>query len=203
MATLNTTNLKHGSSSSNNIVLASDGSTTISNLSGGVGKILQVISSTKTDAWSQTANTTAGTDIPGTDQGGSGSVFCVKITPSATSSKILFTSSITIGMGGGAAYVQAFMVRGSTVLLPSTVISSGSGVNATFGVSATGSAYYTENMNFTFFDSPSSTSELTYKVQLGKGDGGYSLYVNRPATLDGYAYNTAGSSTLTVMEIAA
>ena len=167
------------------------------------GKILQVVSSTKTDAWSQTANTTAGTDIPGTDQSGSGSVFCVKITPSATSSKILFTTSITIGMGSGAAYVQAFMMRGSTVLLPSTVISSGSGVNATFGLSGTGSAYYTENMNFTFLDSPNSTSELTYKVQLGKGDGGYTFYLNRPATLDGYAYNTAGSSTVTVMEVAA
>ena len=41
MATLNATNLKHASSSSNNIVLASDGSTTISNLSK-AGKILQV-----------------------------------------------------------------------------------------------------------------------------------------------------------------
>ena len=41
MATLNATNLKHASSGSNNIVLAADGSTTISNLSGGVGKILQ------------------------------------------------------------------------------------------------------------------------------------------------------------------
>ena len=43
MSTLLTTNIKHGSSSSNNIVLASDGSTTISNLSNR-GKILQVVS---------------------------------------------------------------------------------------------------------------------------------------------------------------
>ena len=201
MATLNATNLKHASSGSNNIVLAADGSTTISNLSN-AGKILQVVSSTKTDAWSQTASTTAATDIPGTDQSGSGSVFCVKITPSAASSKILFTSSITVGMGGGAAYIQAFMVRGSTVLLPSTA-GTGNSVNATFGLSSTGSAYYTENMNFTFLDSPSDTSELTYKVQLGKGDNSYSLYVNRPATLDNYSYNTCGSSTFTVMEVAA
>ena len=46
MATLNATNLKHASSGSNNIVLAADGSTTISNLSGGVGKILQVVNTT-------------------------------------------------------------------------------------------------------------------------------------------------------------
>lgn len=45
MATLNATNLKHASSGSNNIVLAADGSTTISNLSN-AGKILQVANST-------------------------------------------------------------------------------------------------------------------------------------------------------------
>ena len=167
------------------------------------GKILQVVSSTKQDAWSYVANTTAPVDITGTDQSGSGSVFCVKITPTATSSKILFTSSITIGMGGGgAAYVQAFMKRGTTTLLPSTR-GTGNMVNATFGLSSTGSNYYTENMNFTLLDSPNSTSELTYKVQLGKGDGGYDLYINTPATLDNQPYNTCGSSTLTVMELAA
>ena len=52
-------------------------------------------------------------------------------------------------------------------------------------------------------DSPNSTSEITYKVQLGKGDGSYITYINRPATLDNQPYNTCGSSTLTVMEVAA
>ena len=48
MATLSTTNIKHASSGSNNIVLAADGSTTISNLSN-AGKILQVVQATTTD----------------------------------------------------------------------------------------------------------------------------------------------------------
>ena len=200
MSRLITNAIRSTSASSDAMTIDSSGKPAFPN--GGVGKILQVLSSTKTDAWSQTASTTAGTDITGTDQNGSGSVFSVKITPSSTSNKILFTSSITIGMGGGTAYVQGFMMRDSTVLLPSTA-GSGNSINATFGLSSTGSAYYTENMNFTFLDSPSSTSELTYKVQLGKGDNSYSLYVNRPATLDNQIYNTCGSSTLTVMEIAA
>jgi hypothetical protein len=201
MATLNATNLKHASSGSNNIVLASDGSTTISNLSGG-GKILQVVQSTKQDAWSYTANTIAPVDITGTDQNGSGSVFCVKITPSSASSKILFMCSFMLGMGGGAAYVQGFMKRGTTTLLPGTH-GTGNSVNCTFGRSSTGSSYYVENVGFTYLDSPSSTSELTYKVQFGKGDGSYEVYVNRPATLDNQPYNTLGSSTLTVTEVAA
>ena len=60
MATLNATNLKHASSSSNNIVLAADGSTTISNLSGGVGKILQVVVNNKSDTVSITGQNNNG-----------------------------------------------------------------------------------------------------------------------------------------------
>ena len=105
-------------------------------------------------------------------------------------------------MGGGASYVQAFMKRDSTTLLPSTH-GTGNSVNATFGRSGTGSSYYIENVGFTLLDSPNSTSEITYKVQLGKGDGSYITYINRPATLDNQPYNTCGSSTLTVMEVAA
>lgn len=79
MATLNATNLKHASSGSNNIVLAADGSTTISNLSGGVGKILQV----KTLSF-----------IPGTVSGQGDTFHAVaggnlQITPLAASSKLL------------------------------------------------------------------------------------------------------------------
>jgi hypothetical protein len=164
------------------------------------GKVLQVISSTKQDAWSYTANTTAAVDVTGTDQDGNGSVFCVKITPSTTSSKILFTCNFMLGMGGGAAYVQGFMKRGTTTLLPGTH-GTGNMVNCTFGRSGTGSSYYVENVGFTLLDSPGVNTELTYKVQLGKGDGSYEVYVNRPATLDNQPYNTLGSSTLTVMEI--
>jgi hypothetical protein len=180
-----------------------DGIIQSADLATGVGgKILQVVSSTKQDAWSYTANTTAAVDVTGTDQSGSGSVFCVKITPAATSSKILFTCNFCLGMGGGAAYVQGFMMRGSTTLLPGTH-GTGNSVNCTFGRSGTGSSYYVENVGFTLLDSPNSTSELTYKVQFGKGDGSYEVYVNRPATLDNQPYNTLGSSTLTVMEVAA
>ena len=68
MATLNATNLKHASSSSNNIVLASDGAVTFSGnatCSGtatgfGGGKVLQVQQTVKTD----TASTTVASGVP-------------------------------------------------------------------------------------------------------------------------------------------
>jgi len=196
--------LQAPSSSANNRVMtlpdSADG-TILTTTNPKAGNILQVLSSSKSDAQTINVSSTAAQDIIGTDQSGSGSVFCVKITPSSASSKILFTCSLTIGMAGGTSYPSAFMVRDSTVLLPSTH-GTGNMQNATFGVSGTGSAYYIENINFTLLDSPNSTSELTYKVQLGKGDNSYITYINRPATLDNQPYNTCGSSTLTVMEVA-
>ena len=83
MATLNATNLKHASSSSNNIVLAADGSTTISNLSGGVGKILQVKQTFKNDTTSTSGNSHV--QIPG---------LTVNITPSSSSNKILYSGCL-------------------------------------------------------------------------------------------------------------
>ena len=52
------------------------------------GKVLQVIQSTKTNQNDVTGSNGAFQNIPGTDQNGSGSVFCVKITPSSNSSKM-------------------------------------------------------------------------------------------------------------------
>ena len=85
MATLNSTNLKHASSSSNNIVLAADGSTTISNLSGGVGKILQVVQTFKNDTTSTTS--TSFSDLTG---------MSATITPSSNSNKVLVSFSLCI-----------------------------------------------------------------------------------------------------------
>jgi len=86
MATLNATNLKHASSGSNNIVLASDGSTTISNLSGGVGKILQVVS-TPVDAYSSMALSTQYSFYEITP-------LTTNITTTAANSKILVSAGI-------------------------------------------------------------------------------------------------------------
>ena len=62
MSTIATTNIKHASSSLNNIVLNSDGSTTIANASG-AGKILQVVSTFKDNSFSLTS--TSYVDITG------------------------------------------------------------------------------------------------------------------------------------------
>ena len=96
MATLNATNLKHASSGSNNIVLAADGSTTISNLSGGVGKILQVLQTVKTDVFS--TNSSSYVAVTGLTQA---------ITAASTSNKILVNVTL-YGGNSGSDYAVGF-----------------------------------------------------------------------------------------------
>ena len=93
MATLNATNLKHASSGSNNIVLAADGSTTISNLSGGVGKILQHKYVNNGDHLS----TGAQSSYPELS-----SALRLTITPTASNSIIVIKYLMSLGISSGA-----------------------------------------------------------------------------------------------------
>ena len=191
MATLNATNLKHGSSSSNNIVLASDGSTTISNLSGGVGKILQVKQTVKTDQFTSTAYDY--TDVTG---------MSVSITPASASNKILINFELQVG-GAANNYASFRLLRDSTHIGVSTVTDTDWRV-ATLGSLSHENSYQIENTGTSFLDSPNTTSAITYKLQV-------SSYSNRTMSLN-YPWNTGNSSgsytatgisTITVMEVAA
>tara|TARA_R100001443_G_scaffold36699_1_gene50541 strand:+ start:2863 stop:3378 length:516 start_codon:yes stop_codon:yes gene_type:complete len=165
------------------------------------GKILQVQSTTKYDTFSTTQNKG---DITGTDQNGSGSVWCVKITPSATTSKILVQAMVTgthTSHHGG-----IWLLRDSTDIAKSTYTGGGTlatmkmGVN--HGTSGGGEHVFT-TYPILFLDSPSSTSELTYKVQCGDGNEGGTTYINRADTQSNWAGSWKGVSTITVMEVAA
>ena len=191
MATLNATNLKHGSSSSNNIVLASDGSTTISNLSGGVGKILQVKQTVKTDQFTSTAYDY--TDVTG---------MSVSITPASASNKILINFELQVG-GAANNYASFRLLRDSTHIGVSTVTDTDWRV-ATTGSLSHENSYQLENTGTSFLDSPNTTSAITYKLQV-------SSYSNRTMSLNyptstgnsSGSYTATGISTITVMEVAA
>ena len=184
MATLNTTNLKHGSSSSNNIVLASDGSTTISNLSGGVGKILQVVSTVKNDTTSTSSGTYA--DISG---------LTVSITPSATSSKILYSGHLYIASSSSEVVFRLTRtISGSTngdIAAPSAYVDDEDGTFCHGGGSRYG------GHSFEFLDSPNTTSAITYGIKWQVHSG--TTYLNR--TWDANIFH--GISTVTAMEVAA
>lgn len=188
-ATLNTTNIKHASSGSNNIVLAADGSTTISNLSN-AGKILQVKQALKKDVYS------------GNHYGNYNELtgLSVTITPTSSSSKLLFTTGITWSTETG----QIFEVKlydGSSEI---------SGANSTTGSSSnawiasynknSSDSLLSDNINMahgSYLHTVSDTNAHTYKVYIRAGS--TTLYINRRENDGG----NGSTSYLNVMEVAA
>lgn len=154
----------------------------------GVGKVLQVVSTTKIDTFTLSSTTTF-TDITG---------LSVSITPSSASNKILI--SVDIANGTGATSVNAFrLVRDSTAIGGGTASSSRQSAFATSqGVDANGQF----SSSFNYLDSPSTTSSTTYKIQAICND---TMGVNRSKldTDTASSFGSRTSSTITVMEIAA
>ena len=170
------------------------------------GTILQVQSCVKSDTQSYTA-TSFGT-LAGTDQNGSGSAWCVKITPTATSSKVLVIIDIHASCSADNNKSSMFgMFRDSTNIYGGTIPGNQSkGFAEVRHETNTSTYYHLESYHSTFLDSPSSTSELTYSCQASCHYNSPTLYINA----SGYdindnpniARNVRAASTITVMEIA-
>jgi len=162
------------------------------------GSVLQVVSSTKTDA--STFSSTSYEDITG---------LSVSITPSSTSSKILVMLDVKIGVDSVAGYPNIKLMRDNTDIAIGDA--AGSRTRVTWGTygpdnSSAGSLGDKGPMypvQTTYLDSPSSTSSLTYKlVGRGRPDQAKNLFINR-------GWGDADSSTsfrtfssITVMEVA-
>ena len=123
------------------------------------GKILQVSSLVQTSS-PQTIGSSSYVDLTGVT---------VNITPSATSSKILIMANLAGRLANDRGYGMQF-VKGST------------SVYATL-------QNYSVYAHFEYIDSPSSTSELTYKVQIRTGSG------------NSMTWNNATNSNIFLMEI--
>lgn len=169
--------------------LITDGSGNLSFASVAGGKILQVVSAHKSDTSSQACTSGTYYDITG---------LSASITPASSSNKILVLFNINAGLATG--YRASFrLVRDSTAI--NIADASGSVRRMSFSSMVTGGNSQTEQASSNFLDSPSSTSSLTYKIQIEaeggthfinrtKGDGTSSIYHN-------------GTSNLTLMEVAA
>ena len=151
---------------------------------GGFGKILQVVSQNLT-----TQMSTASTSY--VDSG-----LTASITPSSTSNKILILINIGLSMDGDHnSYAR--------LLRDSTEINSGSGGsnNSLFGINgnSTASRYAPMMEACNFLDSPSTTSAITYKVQVRSHNGGFTMYVNRRSN----DTNFGVASNITLVEVEA
>ena len=153
----------------------------------GFGKVLQVVSSFKNDTF-PTSNTTTFLDVTG---------LSVSITPSSTSNKILVFFNIAIGPSSSALYR---LMRDSTEIAPATT--SGSH-NSGWMIYCSSDSNISELNSGQHLDSPSTTSQITYKVQIKNRGNTFTTHINRTnsdSTDAGFGHRS--SSSITAMEIA-
>jgi len=149
------------------------------------GKILQVVSTTKTDTFA----TTSGSDVSITG-------LTATITPISTSSKILVFVSAPFSTSTNQIN-SITLTRGGTPI--------GGGTVAGSRTSAFRSAYTTSSntggmLSGEFLDSPSSTSATTYQVQAKTSAG--TLSFNISGGDSNLANHPRTASTITLMEVA-
>jgi len=162
--------------------------------SGVGGKILQVKQTTKLDTFSTTSS--SNTDVTG---------LSVAITPSSSSNKIFITASISLGSANADKNLNLFLTRGDTEIYKADQSGSnrqraGGGLHYHHGISTTVGTYST---NIMFLDSPSSTSELTYKIRANIGVNGGTLFINRTGDSTDDNNRASYPSSITVMEVLA
>jgi hypothetical protein len=142
------------------------------------GSVIQVVQTVKTNSFSSSSN--GFVDITG---------LSATITPTSSSNKILVLVNITAGNQGN----QIFnLLRNSTNICQST--------SAVFNSTTNAGYFYTYSMftiPISFLDSPSTTSAVTYKIQVDCQ--GVTSFINLRATDNYYG----GTSSVTLMEIAA
>ena len=165
----------------------------------GAGKILQVISGEKGSSFTGTSVFDNGgyfIDVTG---------YSATITPSSTSSRILVMVHAYVGQTTVASgYQQSLRIKQGT-RYPFLGTSEGSRPVTSARVNNyTGSAYAMMNISGSWIDSPSSTSALTYQVQIGGYGTAPIVYLNRQETFQVGVnnYDTIPLSTITLMEIA-
>ena len=155
------------------------------------GKIGQVVSTAKTDVFTTTS--TSFTDITG---------LSVNITPSATSSKIYIMCNFQGRADSGSGYPVYRMLRDSTV------INAGSGsIGSRVEGFITMNIYNADSQSgmsiaTAFLDSPSTTSQVTYKIQM-KSTSGNDMGVGSVGQDANSTHNARSASVITVMEVLA
>jgi hypothetical protein len=165
-----------------------------------LGTILQVVSTTKTDAFSTTSATF--TDVTG---------LSATITPSSATSKILVVSQVTAGVNSssGDGAIHARMLRDSTVVnvgdaAGSNRVQSAFSFYGNIGQSFSGltGALSSLSNSINFVDSPATTSSVTYKVQVRVNNGGIVGAVNRNSQDNDVTHSGRSVSSIILMEVA-
>jgi hypothetical protein len=158
----------------------------------GTGKIAQIVSTNKTDTFSESVATEA---VSGIVTG-----LTVAITPSASSSKILVFVNMAVSADGS--HGLRFQLFRDTTQIDLGAAASNRKRLSKGPIENSGGASYMAMMSTNFLDSPSSTSELTYGVKIGHTSSATKpMYVNQSHDDPDDASYGRTASTITVMEV--
>ena len=162
----------------------------------GEGKILQVV---------QTVNQAA--HASGTNAIAQGAWFTpsitVAITPSSTSSKILFTGHVAASSGNSPKGLNLRVEKGGSALTGANAAS----VSSRTAAHSTGGTHnddYAVTLAINYLDSPSTTSAVTYGFSIGHNNSSaQTLYINRTGSDTDNSSRGRYVTVLTAMEVAA
>ena len=187
--------IRNSSASSDGITLASNGSVNIPTLTtnSSFGKILQVVSTTKTDGF--TSSSTSYTDVTG---------LSATITPSSSSSKVYVM--VHVSSSSNTRYAAFRLVKGTTPIAVGTVTGNQDAATFTIGSNPdnTSDSFVLRNQSAAILDTPSTTSATTYKLQGRITYGSGNFYVNRKVYTDTTSsYVVLTSITITLYEVSA
>ena len=156
----------------------------------GGGKVLQVVSVSKTDTFSTTSDSFV--DVTG---------LTLNITPSATSSKILVLCDVKLGVDAGVSSVKSRIEQtiSASDTYPYIGDAENSNTRCSFGTYVNESSFIAQDAS-TVLLSPSTTAQITYTYQMVEQAGG-TVYVNRIDSTETGAAAPRTASSLTVMEI--
>lgn len=151
--------------------------------SGSSGKVLQIVQATKTDTATVTGTTF-------------GSVLSVNITPATTSSRIMVFAQISAGSATNN-FALLRLTRGGSVILQGDTAGSRTRITAMQG---TNQAAGITTIPIMYVDSPASTSQQTYAIELASHSTG-AAYLNRTGTDTDSATFTRAASSIIVIEL--
>jgi hypothetical protein len=158
---------------------------------GGIGRVLQVQHTNYGARWQTSSTNMIATPIS------------VSITPSSVNSKILVTTSIVGGSGGGSMSFVWQVRRDSSVIVAPQTSQTPSNRNVGFMVYQNGDNNVTRTNSFTCQDTPATTSTVTYTVYAQAQDGAVVTLGGSNSNADNASYGHVGACTITVMEVAA
>ena len=160
------------------------------------GKILQVVSTTKSDTFSASVASGGNSAVTG---------LSASITPSSTSSKILIHCVLGAAANGdGKNQVGLAIYDGSAFVDIAPTAGSRTSVTTGGQTSGTGAVNSVTMPSLMLLDSPATTSSITYSAYVINVRGAtQTLYVNRTEVDSDAATSVRAVSTITLMEVAA